>query len=148
MAAGGLVLGPLGAVLSLGFKKHKVDDQRELYLMIETPNFATVVQCPPNQGLTAREFAAAVVSAGLNADRVAAARPQQIADATQRLEALRTERGGVPQAERALEAARNDDARMRAIETGRRALAELEEHTPSMGTTAAADTAATGCVVE
>jgi hypothetical protein len=60
MAAGGLLLGPLGAILSLGFQKKKVEDHRELYLLIESPVFASLVQCPPDEGLKARRFAMAV----------------------------------------------------------------------------------------
>jgi hypothetical protein len=60
MAAGGLLLGPLGAILSLGFQKKQVEDHRELYLLIESPVFACLVQCPPDEGAKARRFSMAV----------------------------------------------------------------------------------------
>lgn len=126
MAAGGLVLGPLGAVLSLGFKKHKTEDHRELYLLVEATTFASVTQCPSEDGLKARQFAAAVTSAGLNAGAIVSARPAAIAAATDRLDRLQVERGGVPAAERALEAARKDPSATNAVAAGRRAVAELE----------------------
>jgi hypothetical protein len=138
MAAGGLLLGPLGAILSLGFKKHKEVDRRELYLLIETPTFAGVVQCPADQGLAARNFAAAVVSAGLNAGRVASGRPAQIDAVQQKVDQLRADGGRVPDAERALESARNDEAALRAIEEARGAVAALEPGPSTLAIGAAA----------
>ena len=64
MAAGGILLGPLGAVGSLAFQKRKDVDMRELYLMVETEQFAAVVQCPADDGMKARQFAAAITTAG------------------------------------------------------------------------------------
>jgi hypothetical protein len=64
MAAGGVLLGPLGAVGSLAFQKRKDVDARELYLMVETEEFAAVVKCPVDDGMKARQFAAAITTAG------------------------------------------------------------------------------------
>lgn len=125
MAAGGLVLGPLGAVLSLGFKKHKVDDHRELYLLIETSTFASVVACPPDQGVKARQFAAAVMTAGMNAAAIAQQRPKQIAAVEEQLAAFELGGGGVPEATKALEAAKSDPDRLAAIEQRKAAAATL-----------------------
>jgi hypothetical protein len=125
MAAGGLVLGPLGAVLSLGFKKQKVDDHRELYLLIETSTFASVVECPPDQGVKARQFAAAVMTAGMNADAIAQQRPKQIATAEEQLATFQLSGGGVPEATIALDAVKLDPERLAAIEQRRAAVATL-----------------------
>jgi hypothetical protein len=126
MAAGGLLLGPLGAILSLGFKKHKTVDQRELYILVEGPSVASVVQCPVNQGLAARQFAAAAVTAGLNAERIARERPAEIATVEHQLRDLRDSRGGIPAAEQAFSAATNNESRLNEIESRRSALGEIE----------------------
>lgn len=79
MATGGLLLGPLGAVLSLGFQKKDVQDHRELYLLIEAPTFASVVQCPASQGAKARKFAVAVNLAASTVEQSRQGRPAQLA---------------------------------------------------------------------
>jgi hypothetical protein len=90
MAAGGLLLGPLGAVLSLGFQKKNVEDHRELYLLIEAPTFAGVVQCPPQDGATARRFAMAINLASSTSSEVLEQRPGQLAQIEAQLASLRT----------------------------------------------------------
>lgn len=57
MAAGGVVAGPVGAILSLGFKKSKNIDRREVYLLIDAGEAASVTDCPGDAGLVARAFA-------------------------------------------------------------------------------------------
>lgn len=85
MAAGGILLGPLGAILSLGFKKHKVVDKRELYLLVETPQFASVIECPPDHGRKAREFAAFINTTAKNSAAIAEERPKRIQEAKDEL---------------------------------------------------------------
>jgi hypothetical protein len=60
MATGGLLLGPLGAVLLLGFQKKNIEDHRELFLLIEAPRFAGIIQCPSREEAKARRFAMAI----------------------------------------------------------------------------------------
>jgi hypothetical protein len=89
MAAGGLLLGPLGAVLSLGFQKKNVEDHRELYLLIEAPTFAGFVQCPPQDGAKARRFAMAINLAASTSEDVILKRPGQLAEVEAALVSLR-----------------------------------------------------------
>ena len=73
MAAGGLLtlpFAPLGAVIAgAGFKKGKKLDTRELYLMIETPNFVSVNQFKPDEGKEVRKFAAKITNTSMAASR-------------------------------------------------------------------------------
>lgn len=126
MAAGGLLLGPLGAVLSLGFKKHKEIDKRELYLLVETPTFSSVIQCKADEGLKAREFAAKVNTAGLHAAQLEKQRPQMIASAQQELKSAETNTDGVQQAKANLDAVRKSTELLSTIENARRHLDALQ----------------------
>jgi hypothetical protein len=90
MAAGGLLLGPLGAVLSLGFQKKDVQDHRELYLLIEAPTFASVVECPAQEGAKARKFAVLVNLAASTVEQTRAARPAQLAQVEADLSRVRS----------------------------------------------------------
>jgi hypothetical protein len=57
MAAGGLLFGALGAVVAgAGFKKDKRYDERELYLLVEAPKFASIGEFEPEYGAQVREF--------------------------------------------------------------------------------------------
>ena len=57
MAAGGLLFGPIGAVVAgAGFKKDREHDARELYLLVETPDFASIGEFEPRHGAQVREF--------------------------------------------------------------------------------------------
>jgi hypothetical protein len=60
MATGGLLLGGLGAVLSLGFQKKEQLDTRELYLLLDAGPASVVIQADPDAGAEVRRFASAV----------------------------------------------------------------------------------------
>jgi hypothetical protein len=74
MAAGGLLLGGLGAVLSLGFQKKEKQDTRELYLLLDAGPASVVIQAVPDAGPQVRRFASQVNAA---ASDVAARRAQR-----------------------------------------------------------------------
>jgi hypothetical protein len=57
-------------VFAFAFKKKKTHDARELYLVIETPDFMSVRQLDPKLGNTAKQFAARIVNAGKQAQHV------------------------------------------------------------------------------
>jgi type II secretory pathway pseudopilin PulG len=88
MAAGGLLLGPLGSILSLGLQKTKEIDKRELYLLIVAANASSVVQCPPDEGLKAREFAMKVNAAAAAEAGYRQRLPALLDQARQQLRAL------------------------------------------------------------
>lgn len=66
MAAGGLLFGSLGAIVAgAGFKKDRVHDARELYLLIESPNLLSVGEFDPSKGAALRDFAVRINNASL-----------------------------------------------------------------------------------
>lgn len=79
MATGGLLLGPLEAILSLGFQKKKVEDYRELYVLIESLSCAGLGECPPDVGAEARKFVKAVNLAASSSIASQALRVEQVA---------------------------------------------------------------------
>jgi hypothetical protein len=125
MAAGGVLLGPLGAVLSLGFKKHKEVDKRELYLLVEGNGFAGVVECPADDGMKAREFAAMLNSSAMQAAEYEAALPMHIEGAERELAAARAATAVRDQAHRQLLAVQNDEGHLEAISGAKKRVAEL-----------------------
>jgi len=124
LAVGGLVLGPLGAVLALGFQKRRTIDNRELYLLIEAGPASCVLQVKPDTGAAVRAFAvqanAAAASVGRARSRIAgelmAARAQ-----------LAATRGDVA----SLEAARD---RLAGARTDARLLGAIAEATSELAT--------------
>jgi len=106
MAVGGLVLGPLGAVLALGFQKKRTVDHRELYLLIEAGPASCVLQVKPDTGAAVRAFAVQVNAA---ATGVARTRARIAAELT----SARTELAAAREDVSALEAARGRLAKVR-----------------------------------
>jgi hypothetical protein len=89
MAAGGLLLGGLGAVLSLGFQKKEQQDTRELYLLLDAGPASVVIQADPDAGAEVRRFASAV---NAFVSDVAARRQRRAQElATTRAERIRVE---------------------------------------------------------
>lgn len=88
MAAGGFLLGGLGAVLSLGFQKKQQQDTRELYLLLDAGPASVVIQAVPDAGPEVRRFASQVNAA---ASDVAARRDRR----QHEFEAARGERADV-----------------------------------------------------
>jgi hypothetical protein len=82
---GGLVAGPLGAVVGAGVQKSEALDKRALYLLFESDAWAFVRKCDPDQGQAAREFAQQV---NLASRQVAGVRDRQLHAARGAHEAL------------------------------------------------------------
>ena len=117
IAAGGLLFGPVGAIVGGAAKKNSVHDLRELYLLIQGETFATLISCDPDDGPRVRQFAAAVRLATLNADGARAHHAQTIVYAEKVLAWEQRNVVPVDAARRALEAATTDTARMDAAGT-------------------------------
>lgn len=131
MAAGGLLLGPLGAILSMGLKKTKEVDKRELYLLVDAPSAPSVVQCPPDQGLRAREFAMKVNAAASAEVAYRERLPTMLEQARQQLQAAKDATSPVESAQEELARATNDPDALAAIETAQRQLATVEGSLPT-----------------
>ena len=68
IVVGGLLFGPIGAIVGAGGDVK--NDFRELYLYITGTEYEWVVKCKPNQTKAIREFASALNSAALHAGHV------------------------------------------------------------------------------
>jgi hypothetical protein len=108
MAVGGLVLGPLGAVLALGFQKKRTVDHRELYLLIEAGPASCVLQVKPDTGAAVRAFAVRVNAAATGVARARARIAADLARARAELEATREDVSALETARGRLKAARSD----------------------------------------
>ncbi len=108
MAAGGIVAGPVGAIMSLGFEKRKVIDAREVYLLVDAGAASSVVSCPPEDGERARRFAMTV---NTSAEAYAGFRrdlPGLLIEAQQDVATAEADTGDVVAAERELARVRED----------------------------------------
>lgn len=64
IAAGGLLFGPAGAIAGGMVKKNKTNDLREIYILVESEEFAAVITCSPNSGMEAQQIVAEINNAG------------------------------------------------------------------------------------
>lgn len=131
MAAGGLLLGPLGMLGSLAFQKTKKYDVRELYLLVETAELSSVVKCPADDGMKARSFAAKINTAAKQAEAIEAARPQQIQEAQKALAAAQAETGAVESARGELARVEADPVLADRVAVAQARLLELEAAPPA-----------------
>jgi chemotaxis protein histidine kinase CheA len=126
MAAGGLLLGPFGALGSLAFQKTNKHDSRELYLLVETTELSSVVKCPADDGLKARSFAAKINTVAKQAPEIAAARPQQVEAARKAVAAAESETGAVQSARAELARVEADPALADSVAVAQARLGVLE----------------------
>lgn len=124
VVAGAVIAGPVGAVVGAAAKKKQVNDFRALYLTVTGPGFSVVFTCDPDTGGPARQFAAAVNSCAMNADRVRAQRSAALKSAQARLEEANADTGAVRLAESRLSSVMADRSE---IEAAKLALAGSTE---------------------
>jgi hypothetical protein len=123
MAVGGLVLGPLGAVLALGFQKKRTVDRRELYLLIEAGPASCVLQVKPDTGAAVRAFAVRVSAAATDVARARARITDDLATARAQLAATREDVSALEAARARLAAVRSDDRLLGAVASAETELA-------------------------
>jgi hypothetical protein len=116
VAAGGILFGPVGAIVGGVAKKNKLHDTRELYLLVEGAGFATLVTCNPDDGAKVRQFALTVKQAGMNAANVIEHRAQSVAAAQATLEAETANTQRVDATAAALEAVQKSTTRIEAAD--------------------------------
>ncbi len=93
-------------------------DSRELYLLIETPNFASVIPCLPDGGPKVRLLANSINNMSKNAAKIQKNREGSIGDAKGRLEEAKEAcEIGLRQTQALLDAARKETARLHAART-------------------------------
>lgn len=115
LAVGGALLGPLGAVLALGFPKKRTVDGRELYLLIEAGPASCVLQVDPDAGPQVRTFAVQVNAAAGDAPRRRGAIAAELAAARSELDATREDTSALDTARAALAASRVDVDALHAV---------------------------------
>jgi len=102
-----------GVIGGIIFPKKKITDSRELYLLIESPTFASVVKCPPDKGAKVRQFAAKLTNTSRNALSLMQARQRKIADMQALIESTQAKREqGCMQAGQRLEAVKQQTQRV------------------------------------
>lgn len=87
-------------------------DARKLYLMIEGSDFASVIQCRPDDGPQVRDLAAKINNAARSIHSVLRGREEAIAQAELELEEARNDRVGIEAATEQLEVVKNDTKRL------------------------------------
>jgi len=127
LAVGGLVLGPLGAVLALGFQKRRTVDNRELYLLIEAGPASCVLQVKPDAGTSVRAFAVQVNARAGGVAHVRRSIAGELADARTRLAATREDVSDLDAARAQLAATREDVALLGAVSAAEAAFARANQ---------------------
>ena len=122
LAVGGAVLGPLGAILALGFPKRRTVDDRELYLLVEAGTASCVVQVRPDEGARLRAFAVQINAASNAVATRRGAIAAELADTRRRLAAVSEDHTALDVARARLSAAHADPGARAALA---RAEAEL-----------------------
>jgi len=127
LAIGGALLGPLGAVLALGFPKRKKVDDRELYLLIEAGAASCVLQVQPDDGARVRAFATQINAAAAHVAQRRTRTATELAAARLELAEVREDHSALDAARERLAAARTDTAALVAIGGAEQALALAHE---------------------
>jgi hypothetical protein len=127
LAVGGALLGPLGAILALGFPKRRTVDGRELYLLIEAGPASCVVQVKPDDGARVRAFATQVNAAASLVAQRRAQTAAELAATRAELDAVREDHSALDAARGALAAARADAAALARISAAEVRLAAERE---------------------
>lgn len=111
VAGGAVLFGPVGAIVGASAKKNKIHDTRELYLMIESPQFGAAITCNPDHGPRVRQLAVAINNAGRQVEQMTAYRVSQISIADAALAAEEANTEPIDTAAAALEAAKANTVR-------------------------------------
>jgi hypothetical protein len=112
MTAGGLLGGPIGILAGGLLTKGKVHDTRELYLMVEGSDFATLLTCKPDSGSRVRQFAANVNQAARQSQSLRVQRAAAIRQANADLENEKDNIGSLSSAEARLAEVRANTAKV------------------------------------
>ena len=105
MGVGTVIAGPLGFMVGMGAKKTKMEDKRELYMLIEGPTWADSTACKPDDGGKVRQFCTAVNLAARTVEQAKAQRETALAAARVRLDEVTSNRQAIEGAESQLRVA-------------------------------------------
>jgi len=104
-------------VFAFAFKKKKKHDSRELYLVVETPDFMSVQPVDPSNGPQARKFATQIANQSKQATALIERRRAAVATARSELAGVRSDRSQIEEAAaqlRAVQGETSDVDRLRA----------------------------------
>jgi len=128
LALGGLVLGPLGAVLALGFQKKRKHDDRELYLLIEAGPASCVLQVKPDAGAAVRAFAVQVNARARGIAQIRMQAAAELADVRAQLARTREDVSDLEAARQRLVDAHQDEQRRGAVVDAQAQLVAARRH--------------------
>lgn len=97
-------------LFAFALKKKKTNDTRELYLVVETPEFMTVRSVDPKLGNAARQFAAQIVNAGKQGPHVIEQKRVMAQIAERSLHEAESDRRAIEEATETLREAEADTA--------------------------------------
>ncbi len=109
----------LGSDYASLFKKTEKHDSRELYLLVEGPNFAGLVECRPDDGPKVRQLAVAIKNASKSYPSEREARESTVSQAQKALEAVQNDKTGIEAAASRLEDAKSNTQRLDAARSNR-----------------------------
>lgn len=107
VVAGGLLFGPVGAIVGASAKKNRVHDTRELYLLVQGDAFSGIITCRPDDGPKVRQLAVAISNAGRNVEQMLAYRAHTMATTAQALATEQENTAELVSAQNALDSARS-----------------------------------------
>jgi gas vesicle protein len=120
IAGGALLGGPVGAIAGGLLRKDTSKDLRELYLLVEGKEFATLVDCNPDEAAKVRQFATAINLAAKVSLQRATERAEKVAVAQTALAGVVADTRAVDAAQENLDGIRADtgavDAARREVE--------------------------------
>ncbi len=104
-------------IFAFAFKKKKTHDSRELYLVVETPDFTSVQPVDPSNGPQARKFATQIANQSKQATALIERRRAAVATARSELARVKSDRSQIEEAAaqlRAVQGETSDVDRLRA----------------------------------
>jgi hypothetical protein len=119
----------LGVIGGLLFQKKQKDDTRELYLLVETPNFVNVTKCSADAGQRVRQFAARINTAALQASKREEQRPAMVARYEAELRQATQNVSAIEAAQQRLAVGEADRGLLTPIEEAQSALALVQADT-------------------
>jgi hypothetical protein len=119
-----------GIVGGLLFKKKETHDSRELYLLMETDELSSAVECPPDDGVAARAFAARIETAAKQESLAAPLRPALVAQAQHDLDAVRGRTSVIDACKQGLAQVEADPSLLEPIARAQARIAELTRPVP------------------
>lgn len=138
MASDGQEMGPLGSILSNGLTETGDGGNNDLHLLVEAHGASSVVQCSPDDGPRARQFAVQIMSAAAAESVYVASLPGLLDIAHQQLQAARNATGPIDSARSELQRVRTDPVALATIQLAKEGLEQTRRDPDALGAIEAA----------